>query len=880
MSRGSIEVSFWHSGTPVELINKDVLAFPGPNTCSTRLDLEYSRVLRRSGTLCRDGSAPHPLLKVTPMFSRLFVLPLLLSLTSYAFAIPVDTGYLQPPDDVIDLVDMAPPVDASPSPDGKLILMRERPPLPLIADLAAPELRLAGVRFNPDNRGPSVPQYFAALRLQPLQGEAREIDGLPDSLRVLDTRWSPDGKHIAVLQIDDERVSLWRIDVAASEAQPWGTLAVNAVWGMGWGRSPPMEWASDSESLVLMTVPDSAAQVPERESVPRGPIIVESRGRVAPTRTFQDLLSDRHDEQLFVHYFSSQLTRIALDGSLMLLGEPALISAFAASPDGKHLLVTRIIPPFSYAVPWQRFAHTVDVWSDVGEAQYRVVEQPLADNIPIAFDAVIQGRRSVSWRNDADATLIWVEAADGGDPANESDVRDRLFQLAAPFSDSAQLLLESSLRVVWTLAGDADTALIWERWWATRSERVSRIAPGNAGAAASVLWERSYEDRYADPGLPISYSDTRGQQRLIIDDGAIYLSGQGASPEGNQPFVDRRQLASGETERLWQSVAPYYEQPFALLDVDSGLLLTQREAVDDPPEFHLVNLESDERRALTRTEHPLPELKGIHRELVSYPRGDGVMLSATLLLPTGYDAERDGPLPTVIWAYPREFLSADSAGQLADSPYRFNRLSYWSAQWLATQGFAVLDNATMPVVGGEGIEPNDLFIEQITMNAEAAIGFGVERGVTDPKRVAIGGHSYGAFMTTSLLAHTDLFRTGIARSGAYNRSLTPFGFQSEQRTLWDDPQLYMRVSPFFHAHKISAPILIIHGAEDNNSGTYPMQSDRLYQAIKGLGGSARYVTLPLESHGYRARESVLHMLHETLSWLHEHLAEPEATAGN
>ncbi len=809
-----------------------------------------------------------------PLLIPTFTALLLCSFQSAAT--PVETGYREPPPDVVALVDMAPPVTASLSPDGATLLLLEPPALPALTDLATPELRLAGLRFNPDNHAPSQPRYFSSLRLQSVSGEPDpvDIDGLPATLRVLAAAWSPDSRNIALLQIEDSGVELWRIDVTSARAERWGEHAVHTAWGQGWGSVARsyMEWSPDSGSVVFRSLPGGRSGPPQRDALPSGPVVTETRGRSAPTRTFQDLLADRHDERLFEHHFTTQLMRIDLDGDSQALGQPGLIPAFSISPDGQHLLIMRLTPPWSYAVPFSRFAHSLEVWSSNGEPSHRIADIPVADDLPISFDAVIDGPRSIAWRGDADAALVWVQAVDGGDPANEAEYRDHVYQQAAPFDRAPERLLQSPYRVRWMVAGDGDTALVWQRWWATRMERVSRVAPDDPGRAAETLWERRYEDRYGDPGTPVTISDARGQQRLLIDDGALILFGQGASPEGNRPFVDRLDLADGSSERLWQSASPHFEQPLGVIDADRGLLLTRRESQDQPPDFFVRSLEDGTARALTHTEHPLPDMLGVHRELITFEREDGVMLSATLLLPAGYEPERDDPLPTVVWAYPREFLSADAAGQLADSPYRFNRLSYWSAQFLVTQGYAVLDNATMPVVGSEGVEPNDRFVEQLTLNAEAAIAAGVVRGVTDPDRVAIGGHSYGAFMTASLLAHTDLFRTGIARSGAYNRTLTPFGFQSEQRTLWDDPELYIAVSPFFHIHRMSAPVLLIHGMEDNNSGTFPMQSERLYQAIRGLGGSARLVMLPLESHGYRARESVLHMLYETVEWLNEHLA--------
>ncbi len=804
-----------------------------------------------------------------------FFLVLFVFAAGAVHATPVDTGYRSPPESIIELVDMAPPVEIFPAPGGDYLGLLSRPALPLLVDLAAPEARLAGLRFNPDNLSPSQPRYFSGIELMSVNGDELEVTGLPETLRILDLAWSPNGRQLAWLQLEDTAVELWRLDLdsARATASRWGDRPIHAAWGR-FGQGD-LAWLPDSSGVVFRSVPAGRGDEPLRELLPRGPVITETRGRSAPTRTFQDLLSDSHDERLFEHHFRTEIVTVDLSGHSRVLAGPDVFTRFSPSPDGQFVLLTRLVRPWSYAVPVHRFGHEITVKGMDGALVHRLARNPLADDLPIAFDAVIDGPRNVAWRGDADATLVWVEAVDGGNPATEADVRDALFQLAAPFEAEPDKLLDSPYRIVWILAGDGETALVWQRWWEDRSERVSRLAPDHLDGSPQIVWERNWEDRYADPGVPMTRTDERGQARLAQSGEHILLAGQGASPEGDRPFVDRLDLDSGESERLWRSQSPHFERPLALLDLEELRILTQREGLHEPPDYFIRDLANDRIDRLTHTEHPLPALREIQRELITFDRDDGVTLSATLLLPAGYDAERDGPLPTVIWAYPREFLSADAAGQLADSPYRFNRLSYWNAEFLVSLGYAVLNNVTMPVIGGEGYEPNDRFVEEITLNAEAAIAAGTERGVTDPERVAVGGHSYGAFMTASLLAHTDLFRTGIARSGAYNRSLTPFGFQREQRTLWDDTDLYVRVSPFFHAHRISAPVLIIHGAEDNNSGTFPMQSERLYQAIRGLGGTARLVMLPLESHGYRARESVLHMLYETVNWLEEHLG-PDA----
>lgn len=791
------------------------------------------------------------------MLFKAILLGVLLSNGSFVLAASVDLGYQQPAQDVIDIVDAAPAPSASLSPDGKILLSTAFPALPGIADLAAPEYRLAGVRFNPANNGPAQPRYISSLQLIDLATQqSKAIKGLPAALKAVNLSWSPDSRYVAFIQLDEHQATLWRVDVASAKASQWRKTPINAIWGGA------LQWAADSKAIFATAVPAKRGAEPVASKVPTGPVITEARGRTAPARTYQDLLKDKHDEALFSHYFTSQLVKIGLNNKVSTIGKPQLFRGVEVSPDNQFVLINRIEQPFSYAVPVFRFAYTAEVWDNAGKLQYQVVQQPVADNLPIAFDAVPTGRRSIGWRPDQAATLYWAQAADGGDPANQAQIRDQLFQLAAPFNTEAEKLLDLQYRFTSLLATAEGSLMVWERWWQDRNEKVSYLAPNQP---VQVLWERSSEDRYSDPGYPLLTTAANGQSLLRVEDGAIYLTAIGASTEGNRPFIDKRQLVSGETTRLWRSAAPYYEYPVTLLP--SGKLLTQRESADVPPDFYLRDIQNGELTALTKTPHPMPHTQGISRELINYQRADGVPMSATLLLPAGYDKARDGALPTVIWAYPREFRSAAAAGQVTDSPYRFNRISYWTPQFLATQGYAVLDNATMPIVGEGDKEPNDTFIEQLVLNAEAAIAAGVERGVTDANRVAVGGHSYGAFMTANLLAHTNLFKAGIARSGAYNRSLTPFGFQREQRTLWDDPALYTQMSPFFHAEKIKTPLLLIHGTDDNNSGTFPFQSERLYQAIKGNGGTTRLVMLPLESHGYRARESILHMLWETTAWL-------------
>jgi dipeptidyl aminopeptidase/acylaminoacyl peptidase len=510
-----------------------------------------------------------------------------------------------------------------------------------------------------------------------------------------------------------------------------------------------------------------------------------------------------------------------------------------------------------------------------------VTQRPLLERMPSGNDAVETGPRAVGWREDAPATLFWAEAQDGGDPGVSAKTRDALFLQAAPFQKPPFKLQELASRFAGIQWGRDDLALVSEYWWKTREIKVWRVRPGEANGAAELLNQRSSEDRYADPGMPTMVVSRNGRSLLQTspDGNSLYLLGEGASPEGDRPFIDKLDLTSKQTTRLWRSQAPWYEQPLAVLDKAQRVLLS-REQTETPPNLYLKTLgEQDGLRQLTFFRHPTPQLKGVQKQQLRYKRADGVDLTATLYLPPGYEAKRDGPLPMLMWAYPAEFKSADAAGQVTDSPYRFNRVGYWGPEAMLARGYAVLDDPSMPIIGAGTQEPNDSYLPQLKMDAQAAVDEVVRLGVADRDRIAIGGHSYGAFMTANLLAHTRLFRAGIARSGAYNRTLTPFGFQSEERNFWQAKDVYQTMSPFNYADQIKDALLLIHGEADNNPGTFPIQSERLYQALQGLGGTVRLAMLPAESHGYRARESILHMLWEEDRWLDQYVkhAKPRET---
>jgi dipeptidyl aminopeptidase/acylaminoacyl peptidase len=792
------------------------------------------------------------------------------------FAAPPLVGaqepYRQPPAPIAQILDAAPTPSVSVGPRHDWLLLIERPGLPPIADVAAPELRLAGIRISPRTNGGSRDVNYTGLRLRAIDGSVERRIETPAGMEIADPRWSADGSMIAFTQVLDDGIVLWVADPATGAAHQVSDRKLNATLGA------PCDWIGASMQMICRLIPANRGAAPRRDGVPAGPVVQEASGKPTPNRTYEDLLENPTDAASFEYYATDQLALVDMNGKVTTIGEPGIHSDASPSPDGKYFLVQTIHRPFSYVVTLRDFPTKIDILDASGRVVKQIADLPLQDDVSTAFDAVAPGPRSVNWRADAPATVVWIEALDGGDPKKDAKLRDKMVMLSAPFSAAPVTLAQTASRmrgVDWT---GGDLALVTERWWRTRHTKTWAVKPSDP-SSPRLIFDRSYEDSYDDPGS-FEMTTTPSGTRVVLttaDGKSAYLSGRGASPKGDMPFLDRIDLTSGKTSRLWQSAAPYYESVIQVLDAGGKRVVTRRESVDDPPNYYLRDLGSKKMARLTNFKDPAPQFAGIAPKLITYTRDDGVQLSATLYLPADYDSTK-GPLPFVFWAYPREFRSAAAAAQVQGSPYRFVRPSGSSHLFLLTQGYGVLDGPTMPIIGEGSARPNDSYIKQLVASAKAAVDKVVDMGVADRDRIAIGGHSYGAFMTANLLAHSDLFRAGIARSGAYNRSLTPFGFQSEERTYWQAQQVYLDMSPFNYADKINEPILLIHGEADNNSGTFPIQSERLFAAIKGNGGTVRYVVLPAEMHGYRARESVGHTLWEMVNWMNEYVKRPKQAA--
>ncbi|MCC6262789.1 MAG: S9 family peptidase [Bryobacterales bacterium] len=774
-------------------------------------------------------------------------------------------AYQKPPREILDVLHAPLPPMISVSPQKDRLLLLDRVAYPSIAVLARPMKRLAGLRIDPANNGRHAPTIYTGITIRDVapEGEDRAVS-LPPDVTIGETVWSHNGRYFAFPWYRPGHVELWVVDAATAKARPIAGVALNQT------VSAAIQWLPDGNTLLVLSVPTGRPAPPTPALVPAGPTVQQSDGAAAPVRTYQDLLEDSHDEDLFEYYATSQPVLVdAASGKTRPFLKKAIYSEITASPDGKHFLVERIHRPFSFLLPYFRFPLTAEVVDRRGRREYLITEEALQDKIPI--EGVKTGPRSYAWTPWSGAKLVWMEALDGGDPRTKVPHRDKVVLLDAPFHDEPREFLKVEQRfagITWletenlALLRDYDRD---KRW--TRAFLLDLAKPG---AMSDSFFSRNIRDRYNDEGAPLRKMLPNGYSVAIYQEGKLLLSGNGATSRGDRPFLDRYDVASGAKQRLFECADGLFEYVVTSLSGDGSSFITSKESPAVPPNL-IVKDGGGAERALTRFTDPTPQLRGIAKQIVKYERSDGTQLSFTLYLPPGY--KKGARLPAVVWAYPQEFSDPATAGQVSGSENRFTSIHSYSHLFFLLAGYAVLDDTAMPVVGPPETA-NDTFIKQIVESAEAAIAKAADMGVVDPKRVAVGGHSYGAFMTANLLAHSRLFRAGIARSGAYNRTLTPFGFQAERRTYWEAPEIYFNLSPFSAANQIKDPILLIHGEADNNAGTFPIQSERLYQAIRGNGGLARLVMLPHESHGYRARESIEHVLWESITWLDKYVKSP------
>ena len=779
---------------------------------------------------------------------------------------PLSQTYQQPSAEIRAVLD-APALPAhSLSPDQRTLASIGTRRYRSVAELSRPILRLAGLRIDAAASSLQLTPAIESITLRELTdpAAAERTVRLPAGGTFTALRWSPDSRHFLLNRRTASAVELWVGDVATGQVRQLKGVRLNTI------LDTAVAWVSPDE-VIALTVPERRGAAPVF-TAPSGPSIQESMGRNSPERTLQDLLKNSQDDALFSHHASSALRRIQLStGTSREIGTPGLYASVEVVGTQGTLITERLVPPFSYQVSWNDFARQVELRDFNGKLLRDLGTVKLKEGVPV--EGVITGPRNFWSSPKADGAVYWVEALDGGDQRTKVPFRDRLMRLDPPYQGEAREVHRTAGRLGSLSFVDAgDRAIVSDldrdRLWVA----VDLISLDGA-AKPQRLQDRSMRDRYADPGQPLTRVLPNGRNIVRVDGGdRLLLAGAGASKEGDLPFIDSYSLKDGKATRLFRSGPTHYERPLTLLA--DGKLLTSRESATEPPNLVLRSGTGFEQlQALTRNTDPAPQLRAIKRELVKFKRADGVELSFWLYLPPDYQpGERR---PTLVWAYPLEFTDASTAGQVSGSGSRFVQLAGTSPVMMALDGYVVLMDATMPVVG-DPKTVNDSFVEQITANAKAIIDKAAELGVSDPQQMVVAGHSYGAFMTANLLAHTDLFKAGIARSGAYNRTLTPFGFQSERRTYWEAQDVYLKLSPFNYADKLKEPLLLIHGESDDNPGTFPIQSARFYQALAGTGGNVRYVVLPHESHGYSARESIGHTLWEMSTWMKRQTRDPRA----
>ncbi|MDR4954412.1 prolyl oligopeptidase family serine peptidase [Chryseobacterium sp. ES2] len=766
--------------------------------------------------------------------------------------------YQKPSAEILRLADYERPPSVLMNSKKDWVVFTYRPTYKTLEDLSQNEMKLGGLRINPVTNISSSMIYSNNLKIRKLNDKNEiQVKNLPSNSKIAYLSFSPDEKKLAFTNTTAKGVELWIVDMETASAKKITADNLNANLGM------PYIWYNDSQSFLIRTLPQNrAALINANEDLPTGPIVSTADGKASQNRTYQDLLKNPQDEKNFETLTASEIYNVDLTGNLKKLKDQDMYAGLSLSPDGNYLLATVIKKPFSYIVPLSRFPSTTIVYDMKGNAVKTVNDVPLNEIMPKGFSSVRTGKREMTWRSDAPATLTYAEALDGGDQSKTAEYRDEIFTWEAPFTVAPKSFFKTKQRykdVTWT---NDHYAIVSEGWYDTRNTK-SYLLDLKSGES-KVFDDRNYQDVYSDPG---NFNTTKNQYgRSVIDmkGGKAYLIGNGFTKDGQHPFIDEMDIKSLKKKRLYTSDLKNAKEGIVdILNPSKGEILTTQQSPSQYPNYFKKNIKSNKAEAVTNFANPFESIKDVYKEVITYKRNDGVSLTGTLYLPANYDRKaKKEKLPLLIWAYPREYKDKDTAGQSTQNDNDFTFPTYGSFVYWTAKGYAVLDNAAFPIVGEGKTEPNDTFIPQLVANAAAAIDAVDHLGYIDRKKVAVGGHSYGAFMTANLLTHSNLFACGIARSGAYNRTLTPFGFQSEQRNYWDVPEIYNTMSPFMHADKMKTPLLLIHGDADNNPGTFTLQTERYFQALKNLGAPVKMVLLPKEAHGYQAKENIFHLLWE------------------
>ena len=777
--------------------------------------------------------------------------------------------YQKPSAEILALADYERAPSVSMDTKKEYMLLSYRNTYKTLDELNQEDMRLGGLRINPITNISSTVTYINNVKLRKVAEKVeKQVTGLPQNALITNVSWSPNEKKIAFTNTTKSGVELWVIDVVTATATKITADNLNANLGN------PFNWMKDNETLLVKVLPKNRpALIDVKKELPNGPTVSVSDGSKSQNRTYQDLLKNKTDEANFDALVTSELYTVHLSGTMKLFKSAAIYTGESFSPDGNYLMLTTIQKPYSYIVPLSRFPQKTIVYDLNGNEIKQVNDVPLTEIMPKGFSSVRKGKRSMNWRADLPATLSYVVALDEGDQAKKVDFRDEVFLWNAPFTSEPTSLLKTQQRFGGILWGNDKIAIAYDSWYDTRNTKTYLFNPSNPNQAPKVISDRNSQDIYSDPGNFETKKNQYDRYVIAIENNSAYLIGDGHTKEGQFPFIDELNFETLKTKRLYTSTfKDKKEDLLSVEDFKKGDVLVMIQSKNEYPNYYLRNIKSKNKLTqITDFKNPFESIKNVYKEVIKYKRKDGVELSGTLYLPAGYDRTKKEKLPLLIWAYPAEYKDKNSAGQSDKNPNEFTFPNYGSFVYWVTKGYAVLDDAAFPIIGEGTTEPNDTFIQQLVSNAEAAIDAVDQLGYINRKKVAIGGHSYGAFMTANLLSHSNLFACGIARSGAYNRTLTPFGFQSEQRNYWDVPEIYNTMSPFMNADKIKTPLLLTHGEADNNPGTFTLQTERYFQALKNLGAPVRMVILPKESHGYAAKENIMHLLWEQDQFLEKYL---------
>ena len=761
------------------------------------------------------------------------------------------------------------------SPNGSHFLIPFSDELSSLELMARRTLRLGMLELMPEvDREWRLATYgIRGYDVYALEERRRWSIDVPEGSFVSDAIWSPDGSRLAFLAHLAESTQVWTADVSTGAAERLSDARVMATLAARGGAGVPsrmLQWMPDGSVLALL-VPTGRGSEPEADPVPTGPIVRRTREKATPTRTLPFLLRSEHDADLFRYYTTAQLARLSSGQAPQPIGDPAMYLSIALSPDGGHILAEQLVEPFSYIVGYTSFGRDLNVLNLDGDVVSTIRQIPLYESSERDNRPEANLPREVAWRPDGRG-LSWLartpNAAEEGDDTGDTEQQDRVMGVEAPFVVTEAKVLTSTEGRFSDLHFDA----AGDRFFAEITEDGERpilaydmsVEP----AAGQVLVSYDQDNVLELPGEILTRQDGNGITTVMMSSNgqSAYLRGSGYREQFSpQPFVDRVEIANGATTRLFEGAAETFDWPLTPLNDDLTRMIVSREMSSMVPDSYLWSTEGAWEN-LTQNVDPYPEITAAQRIDFEFTRRDGLTVQARISLPTDYQSgER---VPAIFWTYPREYASAEEYKQAsirARNHNAFSPLSFlrWSDIWL-TQGYAVV-YPDIPILGQVG-RFNAHFVADMTETMYAAIRKVDEMGYVDVDRIGHGGHSYGAFATANLLAHTPFFKAGIAGDGAYNRTLTPMTFQGEQRFIWDAPTTYLEISPFFYADQIHSPLLMYHGEQDNNSGTFLIQSERMMQALTGLGKKAALYIYPFESHGPRAKENYLDLWTRWLEW--------------